>query len=123
MQQLPSYVLILFINTLFFTACTNDVDKNLLVNNWQGVEVTFGDQTNKVPNVRLELKEDKTYSFTDITGSTQTGNYSTMANMLYLKREGKDKISMEVEEVNGSQLVVNLNPGAIPMVMTLKAAR
>lgn len=123
MQQLSSYVLILAISTLFFTACTSDVDKNLLVNNWQGVEITLSDQTDKIPNVRLELREDKTYSFTDRYGSTQTGNYSTMVNMLYLKREGKDKISMEVKELTAGQLVVNMNPGAIPLVMTLKATK
>jgi len=123
MQQLSFYILIFFTGILLFTACKGDVDKKLLINNWQGVEVTLGDQTNKVPNVRLELKENETYSFTDITGSTQTGDYSTMVNMLYLNREGKDKISMEIKELSGSQLVVNLNPGARPMVMTLKAVK
>ncbi len=106
-----------------FTACIGDVNKDLLVNNWQGVKVEHDGQTQNISVVKLKLDADKNYSFTDISSSTMTGKYSTLGNMLYLHKEEGDKIAMEVKELTAKKLIVNTNPGAIPVVMTLKAGK
>lgn len=86
------------------------VDNTALIGAWQGVEIRVNDQVspNDASTFQLVMREDETYTLTNMEGATENGVYFTRMGTLYLKtekvrkafileRQTPDSLSLKVE--------------------------
>lgn len=103
------------------TSCGRSIDQELLKGTWKGTSFTLdGKDLNSVDptNARLEIRADKTYSFVDPAGKNFNGTFSTLADMLYLHREGEDKKSFQVTNLTETTLELTVAEGFSKSAMT-----
>ncbi len=121
-----SLKLVLFLLPLFLLAsCGASVDTEALVGKWQGVNLDYKQQGGLVDasSSYYDFKTDGTYTGTDISGTPESGTYKSLLNTLYLTPTGGSKRALELESQTAEKLVFNINPGAIPLLLTLKRVR
>lgn len=120
MATLKKYMWI--IPTLLLLSCGANVDKAGLAGKWKGVSIDYKDKGGIVDASRVyyDFKADGTYVGTDASGDPETGTYKTLLNMLYLQPKGGKERAYELESQTAEELIFNINPGAIPLLLTLK---
>ncbi len=109
-----------FLALTLFTGCLDSIDKETLVGKWQGVTIDYADKGQGInaSGQSFEFLPDGTY----VDSGTERGTYSTKINMLYLEPEGGDRRALEVKRQQDDTLIINLNVGAIPVLLTMVRA-
>ncbi len=115
------------VGCLLLQSCGPTVNKSMVLGKWQGINLEYPDGGLKhkglvqsAKAMYFEFKEDDTYTGTDISGNPESGTYSTLGDMLYLTPKKDSKRAFELKSAEGDQLVFNVNPGAIGVLLTLK---
>ncbi|MAT56177.1 MAG: hypothetical protein CMN32_17035 [Saprospirales bacterium] len=111
---------IAFFAILTLAACQNDLDRNLLIGNWQGSKWTVNGDANQrdATSVKFTFNEDGTYT-ASYGSQTEQGTWYISGDKLYTHAEGQQEKKVRLEELSATKVVFDMNRAGTSEKMTL----
>ncbi|MEM7101488.1 MAG: hypothetical protein AAF502_00075 [Bacteroidota bacterium] len=98
------------LSILFLVSC-NPINRDLLTNGWKGQSILFNGAPSELDPepVRLDLRADGTFSYTDVVGNDQNGTFRTnKMGVLYLSPSDGFEKAWQVVYLSQDSLILKI---------------